>query len=80
MSTRILYAGRASHAAVFADDPQPRDRRARLDWAVRHAVEDARHFGDVVSEIVSINDRTLSNNDFAYCRDAARREFAPCGC
>lgn len=71
MSTRIVYAGRASHAAAFTDEPQPRSRRARLDWAVRHAVADARKFGDTVSEIVSINGRTLDNDEFAYCRSAA---------
>lgn len=72
--TKIIYAGRASHASVFTDDPQPREKYARLLWAVRHAIADARQWGDIVSEIVSINGRTLDNDDFHYCARMARQE------
>ena len=72
--TRILYAGRASHASVFTDDPQPREHAARLLWAVRHAIEDARRYGDRVSEIVSINDRMLDNAEFHQCAQYIRQE------
>ena len=72
--TKIIYAGRASHASVFTDDPQPREKYARLLWAVRHALEDARKWGDIVSEIVSINGRTLDNDEFPYCARMARQE------
>lgn len=72
--TKIIYAGRASHASVFTDDPQPREKYARLLWAVRHAIADARRWGDIVSEIVSINGRTLDNDEFRYCARMARQE------
>ena len=72
--TKIIYAGRASHASVFTDDPQPREKYARLLWAVRHALADARRWGDIVSEIVSINGRTLDNDEFRYCARMARQE------
>lgn len=72
--TKIIYAGRASHASVFTDDPQPRDKYARLLWAVRHAIADARRYGDAVSEIVSINDKVLDNAEFHYCTRMARQE------
>jgi hypothetical protein len=75
--TKIVYAGRASHASVFTDDPQPREHAARLLWAVRHALADARHYGDAVGEIVSINDKTLSNSDFHRCAQLIR-EAAKC--
>lgn len=72
--TVIKYAGRTSHASVFTDDPQPRDKTARLLWAVRHAIADARRYGDAVSEIVSINDKVLNNEEFHYCARMARQE------
>lgn len=72
--TKIIYAGRASHASVFTDDPQPREKYARLLWAVRHALADARRWGDIVSEIVSINDKVLDNAEFHYCARMARQE------
>lgn len=72
--TKIIYAGRASHASVFTDDPQPREKSARLLWAVRHALADARQWGDIVSEIVSINDKVLDNDEFYYCARMAREE------
>lgn len=72
--TKIIYAGRASHASVFADDPQPREKSARLLWAVRHAIADARRYGDAVSEIVSINGKVLDNDEFRYCARIARQE------
>lgn len=72
--TKILYAGRASHASVFTDDPQPREHAARLLWAVRHAIADARRYGDAVSEIVSINDHTLDNAEFYQCTKLIRQE------
>lgn len=72
--TKIIYAGRASHASVFTDDPQPREKYARLLWAVRHALADARRYGDAVSEIVSINDKVLGNAEFHYCARMARQE------
>lgn len=72
--TRIRYAGRASHAAVFTDDPQPRRHDDRLLWAVRHAIADARRYGDAVSEIISINDKTLCNDDFYLCAQLIRQE------
>lgn len=72
--TKIIYAGRASHASVFTDDPQPREKSARLLWAVRHALADARRWGDIVSEIVSINDKVLDNEEFHYCARMARQE------
>ena len=71
---KILYAGRASHASVFTDDPQPREHAARLLWAVRHAIEDASRYGDRVSEIVSINDHTLNNAEFYQCAQYIRQE------
>ena len=72
--TRITYAGRASHASVFTDDPQPRKSDARLVWAVRHALEDARRYGDIVAEIVSINNHILSNDEFYRCLNIIREE------
>ena len=72
--TVIKYAGRAMFGSVFTDDPQPRERKARLEWAVAHALEDARQWGDIVSEIVSINGRTLDNDEFHYCARMARQE------
>ncbi len=72
--TKIVYAGRASHASVFTDDPQPREHAARLLWAVRHALADARRYGDAVSEIVSINDKTLDNDSFHRCVQIIRQE------
>lgn len=72
--TKITYAGRASHASVFTDDPQPRGHAARLLWAVRHAIEDARRYGDAVCEIVSINDSYLSNDEFCRCVRLIREE------
>lgn len=76
--TKIVYAGRACHASVFTDDPQPREKSARLLWAVRHAIEDARRYGDRVSEVVSINDKTLCNSDFHRCAQLIRQEAAKC--
>lgn len=72
--TKIVYAGRACHASVFTDDPQPRKHSDRLAWAVRHALEDARRYGDIVAEIVSINDHTLSNTDYYKCLTIIREE------
>lgn len=75
--TKIIYAGRASHASVFTDDPQPREKYARLLWAVAHAIADARRYGDIVAEIVSINDCTLSNDEFHACARMIK-EARPC--
>lgn len=75
--TRILYATSTSHAAAFVDEPQPRGHAARLRWAVRHALADARRYGDIVAEIVSINDHTLSNDDFRACARMIK-EARPC--
>lgn len=76
--TKIVYAGRACHASVFTDDPQPRKHSERLLWAVRHAIADARRYGDAVSEIVSINDKTLCNSDFHHCAQLIRQEARTC--
>lgn len=77
--TRIVYATRTSYAAAFVDDPQPRKHADRLRWAVRHALADARRYGDTVSEIVSINDKTLCNSDFYICARLIRKEVTACG-
>lgn len=76
--TRIVYATRTMYAAAFVDEPQPRRRADRLRWAVRHALADACRYGDIVAEIVSINDRTLSDPDFYACAQIIREEAATC--